>query len=542
MVEVEISIPVEVSEGKAVPLLQVSEAGGVGDVVEPLAGLVPEEDVGSEGFKVGIPGGEKDVEPAVVVDVPEVCAHWKVGMSQSGTLRDISKGAVSIVTVEMRDRGGMGCPAGILHVVLEGCLEGADEDIEPAVVVVVKEPGCEIESSGARYTQPGSYISECPVGVVPEKPVSAHVGKKEVGIAVVVVISGRRTLAEAVIAHPCLLGDISEGPVPIIPEKLGRVVSLFSAADFTAGLVPDEEIEFSILVEVKPDGALGGSGGIGESGVSGYVGEPDGTAAHRGVVAKERIAHFPLRAQPGAPQDQDVSVPIIIVVGGDAVESSQLAGQAGLGGGIPESQSVLAQEETERSAWVRGRGENIVPTVPVEVLGSHSAAEIKSVNLQLGSNVNKRLEAGSRVSALEIIWRDPKRFGNFLRIPPEGHGGEVEEPLHHLVFRTEAEDLEKVPGSGPGRSGDLMQATAPEREDTALGVMACDAVLHLGLPQGNHGAGLEQKEALGIGNPGACSKGGIDRAAGGLDIPESQVVEGQLGEEAPSLRWREGGL
>ena len=105
-----------------------------------------------------------------------------------------------------------------------------DEDVEPAVVVVVEEGGARLERVARhRDARPGGDVGEAPVAVVVVEHVVAVVGHQDVHVAVVVVVPDRDALRVALdprAAQPRLEGHVDEAPLADVAEEAvegGRV-------------------------------------------------------------------------------------------------------------------------------------------------------------------------------------------------------------------------------------------------------------------------------------------------------------------------------
>ena len=75
---------IDIAETDSVPLLQMPEAAGGGDVLKALAPIITKHDIWHECFERRIASTEVDIEEAVAIDVAEVGAHRKVGMVEAG--------------------------------------------------------------------------------------------------------------------------------------------------------------------------------------------------------------------------------------------------------------------------------------------------------------------------------------------------------------------------------------------------------------------------------------------------------------------------
>src|SRR5580658_9170477 len=106
--------------------LGLGKAGYLGNIGEGSVSVVMEQDVMS-------PESAEKVVPSVVVVVAYAHAGLPSGARQTRLFRNIGKGAVAVVLVEVRCRLGSGRPLRVEPIAI------AEIDVEPAVVVVVEE-------------------------------------------------------------------------------------------------------------------------------------------------------------------------------------------------------------------------------------------------------------------------------------------------------------------------------------------------------------------------------------------------------------------
>ncbi len=84
----------------------------------------------------------------------------------------------------------------------EGCPRTGDEDVQPAIVVVVPEPAGEA-GAGLGHAEPIGDIGECGVAVIVVEPIIlVQIRDVEVGPAIVVVVAPSDALGESVVADP----------------------------------------------------------------------------------------------------------------------------------------------------------------------------------------------------------------------------------------------------------------------------------------------------------------------------------------------------
>ena len=164
--------------------------------------------------------------PAGVVVVGRIGAHASAGgaglaIGQSSRDSHIGKGTVVIVVVE-----------------LVGLSIVADEEVEPSVVVIVKERDTQRLAGGIVESRASGYILERSISFVMEK---------------------RRTLAFIPLRSAVGLILVVEGAI---------LVSLNRPVD----VVGDEKIQLAVIVVVKPHGT-GGKSWVGHPSLGGDIGK-----------------------------------------------------------------------------------------------------------------------------------------------------------------------------------------------------------------------------------------------------------------------------
>ena len=136
----------------------------------------------------------------------------------------------------------------------------SDEEVEPAVVVVVEEPGARAPSAG-RHTGAFRDVGERAVAIVAIERVSAVVGDVEVCEAVVVVVADRDAHAVVVLRHAGetgLLRDVDERAIRVlvieaIPEVRVGLVGQFARRHRVVDLraVGEEHVQAAVVVVVQ---------------------------------------------------------------------------------------------------------------------------------------------------------------------------------------------------------------------------------------------------------------------------------------------------
>ena len=130
-----------------------------------------------------------------------------------------------------------------------------------------------------------------------------------------------------------------------------------------------------------------------------------------------------------------------------------------------------------------------------------------------------------------------ERLGDPIGVVAGCHRGQIEEPLHHFILRNRFQDLAQIGGGCSGWRGHFVQPSARQGKNAALRIVPLDAVLDLGLTQGNHGARLSQLD-LRLGRERfLVLEGRIDGTARRFTLAYPNVMKRQLGEgPAPFCR------
>jgi len=237
---------------------------------------------------------------------------------------------------------------------LDGVEVVGDVEVWPAVVVVVKEPGCEGEDGGLHAGLSGDLSERAVVVVAIEEVGAVEVGDVEVWEAVVVEVGGGDGLAEGDAVDAGGVGDVFEGAVAAIVKEL--------CGGFFVG---DEEVEETVVVDVGPGGGLRGGDHVGQTALPGDVSE--GAVA---VIAQQGLAHAEL---PAAAEDKQVHAAVVVVVGGYYIEAAELIGEASLGGAVGEGAVAVVVVVVQRVADIGTGDDDVEIAVVVEVLNDGAA-------------------------------------------------------------------------------------------------------------------------------------------------------------------------
>ena len=283
------------------------------------------------------------------------------------------------------------------------------------------------------------------VAVVAEQLVlPAEVRGVEVRIAVVVVVAEDDALDVLADLDPGGRGDVGEPAVAVVAVELAGRVELLPRIRRVVGigtvLVADVEVEVAVVVGVAPGGGLRRTTMLGQPARGeGDVGEPPGA-----VVAQQRPGVASRPPQPGAAQDVDVEVAVVVEVGLHQVEPAEEAGQpAGLG--AVDQRAAVVAEVGGIAAGIHRGGEEIEVAVAVEVVEDGAARQAPGADAEARRDV---LERGKRLLRREHRRRHAIAFRHSLRVVAQRHVREVGEP-HRLdeerrALRHALEDLLEV--------------------------------------------------------------------------------------------------
>ena len=181
--------------------LRVRDAGGEGDLLEPLPAEVVEEERGLVVVR------DEHVRPAVVVEVGDAEAHALADVrADAGGRRHVGEGAVAVVAEERVRQALVAvrvAVVGRLRPVAHGLRRRVphavvgDEQVEVAVLVVVEEGGGHrpqrpVVGVALREAGAPGHVLERAVAAVAVEQVLAQAGDEEVGVPVVVVVARGR--------------------------------------------------------------------------------------------------------------------------------------------------------------------------------------------------------------------------------------------------------------------------------------------------------------------------------------------------------------
>ena len=228
--------------------------------------------------------------------------------------------------------------------------EAGHEQVEPAVVVVVEEPGRKTHERQVD-AQRLRDLGEGPVlPVVEEEIASRVVGDVQVGKPVVVVVAPGRALGERGARHAGGHPDLAECAVTLVVVQRARRL-----------LVAHEQIDPAVVVVVGPRRRVRAVRALVEqAGGAGHVRE--GPVV---VVAQQRVAH---RILPAAAVHVDVEPAVVVVVGVRDVDAARLVEDARPLGDVLEPAVARIVVDAQRVAGPQAGDDDVEAAVVVEVV------------------------------------------------------------------------------------------------------------------------------------------------------------------------------
>ncbi len=166
----------------------------------------------------------------------------------------------------------------------------------------------------------------------------------------------------------------------------------------------------------------------------GGLGDVDEDAA--ALVAQERVG-LP-DDEPPSTRDEDVDVPVVVVVRLLQVAAAEQAERPRRGRVIDETARTVVQEDSERVGRSPRRGHEVEEPVPVEVVHHGTAHVADHVDAQRARHVPKRSDL---VLDLERFRRKPPALGYTVRVFAEHHVSEVEEPARSEIVGSLGQQL-----------------------------------------------------------------------------------------------------
>ena len=139
---------VEIGKGDTVSFVQLPGAGGCGDIHEIFSVVIAKQHVGNQRPIRGVSGAEVNIQKAVVVHVAEVRAHGHEDLVQPDLCGHVLERAVPHVLVELQSPGVVRKAEIGTHGLIDREEVAGDEQIGPAIVVVIEEPGGETLTRG----------------------------------------------------------------------------------------------------------------------------------------------------------------------------------------------------------------------------------------------------------------------------------------------------------------------------------------------------------------------------------------------------------
>ena len=150
-----------------------------------------------------------------------------------------------------------------------------------------------------------------------------------------------------------------------------------------------------------------------------------------------RSSDEPQGRLPGAAEEQDVEVAVVVEVGAGDVQGVDLLVQARAGRAVLEGAVAAVDEERGPGFGVEGGREQVGPAVAVEVVEDAAAGLFGPRRAETGGGGDVVEAAGVGLGA-EAIERDAVLRRALARILTQRHVGDVQEPAHAQVVRADS--------------------------------------------------------------------------------------------------------
>ena len=148
------------------------------------------------------------------------------------------------------------------------------------------------------------------------------------------------------------------------------------------------------------------------------------------VIAQERVRVSSLAGHPSAPQNQDVRISIVVVIGLDHVQATKQSFEPCLARVLGEAAILVVDEQSNLAGRIESRDEQIQVTIRVEVLGDDATSKAERVDRRSRGDVS---ESGERLLGRELVGRDQIFGRDFIGIGVNGHIGDVEQPQGGII-------------------------------------------------------------------------------------------------------------
>ncbi len=296
------------------------------------------------------------------------------------------------------------------------------------------------------------------------------IGNVEIHVAVVVVVGRHHSFRKGDPVDARGMGNVLEGSVALVAEQLAGLV-----------LVPHEQVEKSVVVDIGPNRSLSVCGRFRQTALLRNIGK--GPVA---IVPEQRFAladNFPSSAQ-----HENVLASIVVVISLDEVQAACLTGEPRFRGLIGESSISVVMEVVHRLAKVPIRCGDVQQAVILEIVDNYTGSHGEQFQSCLGSHVGEAsyCRAGSALAGRgrpkrrqrqQIFWR------NAGGVVPHIHIGKIQQPFHFeivgLSFEIFCEILKGLRCTGGLRIVEIRT----HREDASIAGIAINVVVHLGFVQ-----------------------------------------------------------
>ncbi len=402
--DVEVTVSIEVVEGRAEAHAQVVESPALGlvdeaqvalvgeghvalgeliladpELLHRVVGIAPVEGLLAQVAVEEVAGhavADEEVEPAVLVEIAEDRRPGPVAGGQAGEPGALTKASTAAVEVEgvAHDLAGLRClqkPAHLVHFAHGGVAflvararhVGGDV-VEPAVVVDVTGVAAHAEPRSVRQHVPGD-VDEGAIAVVVPEAVGAEevVGHVEVGPAVRVRVPPGDAQAEVIAVDACSFGDVGEAggavvaiEVVVLPRRHHGDVAIRAREHVVLLDQLGGNVGLAVTGGHRPLDLLRGIDAVGEQvgvqvavQVHVAVGRHDAGAREGHARADRHVCEAPVAVVDEEPvrcvvtAHREVEIAIPVDVDEDGAGPPGVMFEAGLGGGVAKLQLAQVQ-------------------------------------------------------------------------------------------------------------------------------------------------------------------------------------------------------
>src|SRR6266567_1753536 len=245
--EVFVSVIINVGESHTMAFVKLASARGGSDIHKILAIVIAQQNIRHQRSISRKAGSEIDIQESIVIHVAKIGAHGRIDAVESNLFGDVLKLPISQIAIKLQGfcimRKAEISADGLLH---RHVIAG-DEQIGPAVVVVVEKPGGEAGQGLLHACLLRNLGEGAVVVVVIEKVVPGEIRYIQIRVSIIVVIGRCHTLGDRNAVYTSRMRDVLEGSVTAIVKQIARTL-----------FIANEQIEEAIVIYIQPDHRLRG--------------------------------------------------------------------------------------------------------------------------------------------------------------------------------------------------------------------------------------------------------------------------------------------